>query len=556
MISLNINIIIIIAATALIFLVGYVLYAIIMPKSAVNKSDKDFQLTTEKILENVKLLFEQGEYALAQLLAIKYLERRPDNKEVRRYLAKAYFKDSKYNNAIKQCITILKKEPNDIETRKTLGDCYIQKGFLNKAVKEYESIFDYRSNDKEVVRTLAELYRDTEQLYSAVTVYNILAGLLTQSDEIAEVHSILADLNEAVHDYPAAFESYKTRLDIYPTDVETNQKLVTLYMKLNNHPKAIETLLYMLSFVSKPKDLLWVYENLVQLYVVTEDYEKAIEYSNKMLDVQGSDKFKIQDNIAQYNLKLKNFDVGIGILEELVMMSQSAYDVTVELSKAYIEQGNFEKALEKYTTLLDKATQKEAKNVRMLICELYIQWASTEIEKNDFTQAKMLLDKAIEYNVLNPEIYYQKAINSTKQRDYSAAVDYLHTALEYDKFNDYHEKYLIALAEAHNNLGNFFEEKKALVDLLKINPKHPMALYHSGLMCVSQHDTKNAEEYFLKALEYDPNLLKAKYNLALLYESSDKNKAKELYTEILSEDPSFSEARQALADMSTSSDFY
>lgn len=556
MISLNINVIIIAAAIALIFLVGYVLYAIVIPKGTGNNGDKDFQLTTEKILENVKLLFEQGEYALAQLLAIKYLERRPDNKEVRSYLAKSYYKDKKYNNAIKQCITILKKDPNDVETRRTLGDCYIEKGFLNKAVKEYEGIFDYRSNDKDVVRTLAELYRDTEQLYSAITVYNILAGLMTQNEEIAQVHAILAELNEAVHDYPAAFESYKTRLDIYPTDVDTNQKLAELYIKLNNHPKAIETLLYMLSFVSKPKDLLWIYENLVDLYVKTEEYEKAIEYSNKMLDIQGSDKFKIQDNIAQFNLKLNRFDVGINILEELVMMSQSAYDVTVELAKAYIEQKDFQKALEKYTTLLDKATQKEAKNVRLLICDMYIAWSICKTEEKNYTEAKILLDKAIEYNMLNPEIYYNKALNCFEQKDYSAAIDFLNTALEYDKFNDYHEKYLIKLAEAHNNLGNFFEEKKALVDVLKINPQNAMALYHSGLMCVSQHDTKNAEEYFLKALENDPELHRAKYNLALLYEVNNREKAKELYTEILADDPSFTEARQALSDMSSSSEFY
>ena len=109
----------------------------------------------------------------------------------------------------------------------------------NKAIKEYESIFDYRSKDKDVVRTLAELYRDTEQTYSAISVYNILADLLTQNDEIAEVQLILAELNEQTRDYPAAFEAYKTRLGIYPTDVLTNQKLVELYIKLKKTKKIL-----------------------------------------------------------------------------------------------------------------------------------------------------------------------------------------------------------------------------------------------------------------------------------------------------------------------------
>ena len=47
-----------------------------------------------------------------------------------------------------------------------------------------------------------------------------MADLLTQNDEIAEVQLILAELNELTRDYPAAFDAYKTRLSIYPTDTE------------------------------------------------------------------------------------------------------------------------------------------------------------------------------------------------------------------------------------------------------------------------------------------------------------------------------------------------
>ena len=105
---------------------------------------------------------------------------------------------------------------------------------MGKAIKEYENIFEHRSNDKEVVRTLAELYKDTEQNFSAISVYNILSNLVDQNDEIAEIQSILAELNELVKDYPAAFEAYKTRLGIYPTDIPTNQKLIELYIQIKS----------------------------------------------------------------------------------------------------------------------------------------------------------------------------------------------------------------------------------------------------------------------------------------------------------------------------------
>ncbi len=552
----NLNIIIIVAAFLLAIAAIYALYAIIMFQGT-NKTGKDneLQLTTKNILEQVEVLYEKGEFALIQLLATKYLERVPNHPKVRYYLAQAYYNDKKYNNAIRQCLTILKKDPNNIDTKKLLGDCYIKKDMINKAIKEYEEIFDYRSKDKEVVKTLAELYNYSEQFFSAISVYNILADILDQNEEIAEVQLILAELNEKTRDYPAAFEAYITRLGIYPTDVLTNQKLADLYIKLKNYPKAVETLLYMLSFVTEPKMLHWVYENLIQIYVETEEYEKAIEYSNRLLDVQGSDKFKINNDIATFNLKLNNYDAGVTLLEELVMMSQNDYNVTVELAQAYIEHKEYQKALDKYLALLDKSTQKEAKSVRLLICELYITWAIEAAKAEDFDTSYRYLDNAAEYNTLNSEIYYNKAINKIKQKDTSAAVELLHKALEYDKQLIHHTTYLLKLSEAHHILGNFFEEKKALSDLLKLDEKHPMGLYRSGLMYAAQHDTKNAEESFKKALEYDPDLIKAKYNLALIYESNNRDKAKELYIEVLEQDPSFEEAKNALADLATS-DYY
>lgn len=550
----NINIILIAAAFVLALASIYILYAIIMYQGNKNGKGNELQLSTKNILDQVEVLFDKGEYALVQLLATKYLDRVPSHRQVRQYLAQAYYKDKKYNNAIKQCLIILKKDSNNLVTKKLLGDSYIKKEMLSKAIKEYEYLFDNKPNDKDVVRTLAELYRDTEQTFSSISVYNILSDLMTNNEDIADIQKILAELNEEVHDYPAAFEAYKTRLGIYPTDIETNQNLTNLYIKLKNYPKAIETLLYMLTFTTEPKTLLWVYETLIQLYVETEEYEKAIENSNKLLEIQGSDKFKIRNDIALFNIKLNNHATGIAILEELVMMSQNGYNVTTQLCDSYITCKEYEKALEKYLALLDKATQKEAKDVRSLICDLYIKWAEEDAVNKNFENSFKHLQNAAEYNPINSEIYYNEALNHIAQKNYATSVELLHRAIEYDKQKTYHPKYYIKLSEAHNYLGNFFEEKKALSDLLKLDSKNPMGLYRSGLMYATQHDIKNAEEYFKKALEYDPNLVKAKYNLALLYESNNRDKAKELFIEVLEQEPTFEEAKNALAEL-TSSDY-
>ncbi len=549
------NIIIIVVAFVVAVIAIYILYSIILYQGGGNSRGEELQLSTKNILDQVEVLFDKKEYTLVQLLASKYLDRVPGHIEVRIYLAKAYYEDRKYNQAIKQCSIILKKKSSSVETRQLLGDCYIKKQLLTKAIKEYEYVFDHKKNDKTVVKTLAELYRQTDQPYSAIGAYEILSDLMELDEDVADVQSILAELNEEVHDYPAAFEAYKTRLGIYPNDVNTNRKLTELYIKIKNYPVAIETLLYMLTFVTDAKTLLWVNETLVALYVESEDYDKAIEYSEKLLDIQGSDKFKVRNDIASYNIKLNRMGEGIAILEDLAMMSQNGFDVTLELADAYIQTKEYQKAIDKYMLLLDKATPKEAKTINLLMCELYIKWAVDMAEQDKLDESYEYLKEAVQYNTLNSEIYYNVARNYYKQKNFSGCVESINQAIEYDKQNEYRAKYLLLLSEAHHQLGNFFEEKKALTDLLKFDEKNPQGLYRVGLMYAAQHDFKNAEEAFKKAIMYDPELIQAKYNLALLYENNNREKAKSLYMEILEQDPSFEEAKNALADISTS-DFF
>ncbi len=549
------NFIIIIVAFVVAIAAIYILYSIILYQGGSSKNGEELQLSTKNILEQVEVLFDKKEYGLVQLLASKYLDRVPGHIEVRIYLARAYYEDRKYNQAIKQCSIILKKKPSSVETRQILGDCYIKKQMPSKAIKEYEYVFDHKKTDKHVVRTLAELYKEADQLFSSISAYEILSDLMDLDEDVADIQSILAELNEEVHDYPAAFEAYKTRLGIYPNDIVTNRKLTELYIKIKNYPVAIETLLYMLTFVTDAKTLLWIYETLVALYVESEDYEKAIEYSEKLLDIQGSDKFKVRNDIANFNIKLNRMGEGVAILEDLAMMSQNGFDVTLELADAYIQTKEYQKALERYNILMDKATPREAKTVNLLLCELYIKWAVDMAGQQKFDESFELLKNATQYNAINSEIYYNAANNYYKLKNYTSTVESLNKALEYDKQNEYKAKYLLLLSEAHHQLGNFFEEKKALTDLLKFDEKNPNGLYRVGLMYAAQHDIKNAEEAFKKAIMYDPELIPAKYNLALLYENNNRDKAKELYMEILEQDPAYEEAKNALADLSTS-DFY
>ena len=94
---INVNIILVSAAFIIALAAIYVLYAIIMYQGNKNTKGSELQLTTKNILDQIEVLFNKNEFSLVQLLATKYLDRVPSHKEVRQYLAQAYYKDKKYN---------------------------------------------------------------------------------------------------------------------------------------------------------------------------------------------------------------------------------------------------------------------------------------------------------------------------------------------------------------------------------------------------------------------------------------------------------------------------
>lgn len=544
------NITIILVAFAVAGAAIYVLYSLLLHTGSSKDPHSELQLSTKDILDQVEVLYKKREYPLLVLLATKYLDRVPGNYAVREYLAKAYYETRNINKAIAECAILIKHNSENIEIRRLLGECYIKKELFLEALTQFEICYQQNDQIADVVRRLGELYVNTDQIYSAINAYKLYTDMIEDEVEKAEMFSILADLNEQAGYFPAAFEAYKQRLTIYPNDFDTNKKLGNLYVRIKNLPKALEIFEYMLTFTNDNRQRIWLYEMIIELKNELEEFPGALESAHELLEVPGADTFKVRNTIATLTISLGNLGDGIKILEELVMLSQNAYEVTMELAMAYRQNRSFELSLEKYKTLLDNADQKEAKEVRFNICELYIDWAMNDPNDKKHENSLKNLTLAMQFDALNPSVYYNFALVSMEAGNYNDAVAYLLKAIEFTKSKEDKCEYYIKLSICHNNLGNVFEEKKALSDLLRLDPNSPMGHLKMGILYQSQQDIKNAEESLLKALQFDSNLLDAKYHLALIYENHDKDKANALYMEILSLDPTYINARNALTEFS------
>ena len=542
-----VNIAIIVVAFVVAGAAIYILYSLLLFNGS-KDPHAEMQLSTKDILAQVEVLYKKREYPLLALLATKYLDRVPHNYAVREYLAKAYFETRNINKAISECALLIKNNPNNLEIRRLLGECYIKKELLLEALTQFEICYQQNDENPDVIRRLGELYVETDQIYSAINAYKLYTELISDEFEQAEIFGILADLNEKVGYYPAAFEAYKQRLTTYPKDYDTNKKLGNLYVKIKNPSKALEIFEYMLTFATENRNRIWLYEMIIGLKSELEDFVGALDSANELLEVPTVDTFKTRSIIADMTIKIGDLPGGITILEDLVTLSQNGYDVTIALAMAYRQNGDFEKSFEQYKLLLDNADQKEAKVIRSAICELFMDWAMNDKRDPRHENSFKNLTLAMQYDALNPWVYYNFAIIAMEVGNHSDAVPYLLKAIDFTKETVDKCEYYIKLAECHKILGNVFEEKKALSDLLRLDPKNARGHLKMGILYQSQQDIKNAEESLLKALEIDPNLLDAKYHLALIYENHDKEKSTALYMEILTLDPAYVNARNALTE--------
>lgn len=497
----------------------------------------NLQVSKQNILEQIKLLYKNREFGILEMLAKKYLERVPNHHQVRFYLAKMYFDIGKLFKSIKECEYILKGAPQLEEARMLLAKCYRNKNMVQKAIKEYEKVYENHADNQIAIENLAELYVLTERPQNAITMYNKLVTMIDNNSDLSNILLKLAELNEACQDYPAAFEAYKDRLELYPNDFDTNKKLIELYIKVKNLEKAAEVIESLLITVEIPSHKVWLIEKLTDVYTELKRPEEALTFATQLFEMPEYDNFKARCKIAELQIELENYSGAIDILRDIVEKGKKSLYVLKTLAEAYKRQRMYEVSFETYKDMLDYAQPNEAEKIHELMCDLYIEWGKEKFKDKDITEAFRLLFLAVQFNPDNPLVYSSLAEINISIKNYNEALVQLKKAIDKDMLSAKH-KYCLSLAECYHNLDNMYEEKKVLTELVSMKPNNAEAHFRLGLIWEAQHDIEQAKEEFKRASDLDDTLLDAKYHLALIYEThGNTEQALELYHEILKKDP-------------------
>ena len=145
--------------------------------------------------------------------------------------------------------------------------------------------------------------------------------------------------------------------------------------------------------------------------------------------------------------------------------------------------------------------------------------ALTEIKKQNYIEAKNLLEKAIS---IQPEMFeanHNLAILNFQLGNLDSSILY------FEKSKKIKPKF----PQVYFNLGLAYDRKKntdlAIINfkkVIKLEPNNSIALYNIGHLYKNKLEIKKAEEYLVKSLDFNPNFIKIYDDLFSLYDQSNQ----------------------------------
>lgn len=186
-----------------------------------------------------------------------------------------------------------------------------------KAIAELQEIIKHDPDNMSASQELSELYVESGQKTSAIKALKHLESLTENNGELLQIKTTLANLYIEMENYPEAFDELNEILEIYPEDTETNKKLIELYIKVQNYESAIETCENLLAVNENNSLSLWILNNLVNLYYLTKNIDKTMEYAKRLLEHPFSDKLKTKTYIAKILISSGKEQEGLEMLNEL-----------------------------------------------------------------------------------------------------------------------------------------------------------------------------------------------------------------------------------------------
>lgn len=286
-----------------------------------------------------------------------------------------------------------KIEPDNGYVYLSKANVYSNKGDSLNYEREINSAIVNKNLDVDVkIRILTNYIRQCiEENDSSARVDNMFKVVIGQHPHEGDILKLYCDYLTFKRDYKEAAEQLSYALDINPTDVKSWERLMWLYIYVDEPQKAVEAGDKALSY---NPDELSVYQIMATAYFQSEDYEKSLATYQLLLeknkDVHIVNESDIYSGMAEVYNKLGDSRSAFGYYEKAIELSPNNYLALNNYAYSLCIAGG---DLEKAERMSKIAVDADPENVSFLDTYAWICFM-----KRDYKQALEYIERAMSEN--------------------------------------------------------------------------------------------------------------------------------------------------------------
>lgn len=439
----------------------------------------------------------------------------------------------------------LSKNYGDVELRRILAQSFMASGNTDMAIMHYEAILAISPSDTSSQEILAQYYLEHGPKNRAIELYEQM--LFYDSGNIKAVEA-LAKLYEEIQNYPKAIEMTKMLVDGEIDEekiLELRYSLADLYIKTNDLEKAFDEYNYI--HKAQP-DNLEITMILADLAFKNKFWKDCLKYYQEIISTVGED-YEILQKIAQIYTITEQWPEAIETYKKIIELegkdSANYLYHQNELCNCMLKNYQYEEVINILKDLIFNYPQETS-----FLFTLAQAYSAVGEFQSGIDLYNKLLDvlPSEQSKIINR--YISNLIAAWAQKlfdngDYNHAFDKFFEALKFDEEND----------EVYYQLGKCNYYIKSFQDAISYF-KHAVALkpqntqYYFALGCAYDEmgANKNARVAFYDAINIDPTNIKARIAYAItLTKELEYAKAIEQFNEILKFIPTNSDTLYNLA---------
>ena len=248
--------------------------------------------------------------------------------------------------------------------------------------------------------------------------------------------------------------------------------------------------------------------NKEEIELSSSHFQSAIKYK--------SDESLSYQKWGEILMYFEDYNQAIELLSKSLSVDDTDPQTFILLGYCYRELDQVENAIHCFQKTISLNTDSD---------EAYVQLGNIFWEKQDST-AINYYKSAISINPNNRDAYYNLGLVYHSINEFSKSQDAYHKIIEFDIKDRY-------FVEANYNLAVMFMDdlndhkialNNYLIELVRVNPNHYLGYFRMGICYAALGDVRNAEQYYRKALEINPEFQEATDKLNQLLSDNEKYK--------------------------------